>query len=219
MDAVVIDEASGLVPAEHVVRRSLDLSEHGSFRSEGHVLLHEIFTDDFRRALAAEAADRWSCAIAPEGGYRPKVVASAPTRQTLERDAPLLASLHHALVGVARALTGRMLAAAYAVYNYYEVTDAVWLHVDTEGCDLTMLATALGEVGPLYLHHDRAGASIEDCLAWEADPAWDPRGGVPFAYPERGVLAMRGSTIPHHRPGRPVSGLSAVAALHYRSMF
>ena len=60
---------------------------------------------------------------------------------------------------------------------------------------------------------------MEELGALEADPAWDHASGFPVVYPTRGLTALSGNVLPHNRPGMPVSELSAVGALCYRSLF
>ncbi len=194
--------------------------EQRVFLSQGYVGLEGLWSIAFASALSREAGELMRTARPPGGRPRPPVVSSrSPSSQTTVADAPLLACLHFALVGSARALTGRMLVPAYAVFNYYAADDGVWLHVDTEGCELTLLTTVLGNVGPLHLHPELLGVSSERLEALEDTPGWDPNSGSLVEYPHLGALAHRGDTVPHHRPGRTVAEPSAVAALHYRSLF
>jgi hypothetical protein len=111
-----------------------------------------------------------------------------------------------------------MLLPAYAVYNYYEHDDGVWLHVDADECEVTLLAAVLGEVGPLHVHPELRGTDLETCEVLERSPGWDDASGVRVPYPRLGVLAMRGRLLPHHRPPTPMTTVGAVAALHYRSV-
>ncbi|GAA3070574.1 hypothetical protein GCM10020000_63880 [Streptomyces olivoverticillatus] len=142
-----------------------------------------------------------------------------PRRATPAASGPLLAQVHLALTGTARALTGRLLVPTFAAYGYYEGDDEVFLHIDTEQCDLTLLTTAFGAVGPLHLHPGLVGATMERLGQLESDPEWDRTAGTRISYPPTGVTALDGHVLPHHRPGRPAPGVQAVAALCYRALF
>jgi hypothetical protein len=138
---------------------------------------------------------------------------------TMSATGPLLTSLLFSLVGLVRALTGRLLVPTFSSYGYYDNNDKTLLHLDQERCHITLLTTALGKVGPLHLHPELRGKTMEELGALESDPAWDKASGVPVVYPARGLTALRGNVLPHNRPGMPVPELSAVGALCYRALF
>ncbi|MFI1971100.1 hypothetical protein BLA24_29265 [Streptomyces cinnamoneus] len=207
---------SGALPRHAAVTRA----QYRSFAALGHVALPGLWDRALAGRLAAEARARHPFAEIPRSGPRTPVSA----RRTARRGTPaasgrLLARVHLSLVGTARAVTGRLLVPTFAAYGYYEDDDEVFLHVDTELCDLTLLTTAFGEVGPLHVHPGLIGSSMEQLGALESDPAWDRTSGTRVTYPATGVTALNGHVLPHHRPGRPVPGGSAVAALCYRALF
>jgi hypothetical protein len=178
---------------------------------QGFAAFSELWNSSTAEAIAVEAAALFPAAEATArraGGLI----------QATSSDAPLLTRLHFALVPLARALTGRLLVPSYGWYNFYPRDDAIWLHVDVEKSDLAIVATALGGVGPLHVHPELAGRTQAELDRLQTGPSWDADSGCRIAYPRRGVLALRGRSVPHHRPGRPLATLGAVAALHFTSL-
>lgn len=215
-----LDPAAKLLAQEGLAHRRVEPHARRRFFAEGYVQLDGLWGEALAAAISSEARNAWRSAELPEGGPRTPVDPSrAPSRQTPVATGPLLSSLHFALVGLVRALTGRMLVPTFAGYGYYEGDDEVLLHLDTDASEVVLLNCALGDVGPLHLHQDLQGMTIEDLGRLESDPGWSPASGVPVVYPRLGVTALRGQLVPHNRPRRPVHGLSAVAALHYRALF
>ena len=201
---------------------TIGAAERRCYADDGHARLDGLWDERFAQRLCNEAQALRSEAAAPESRKpRPPVLAARPepSREATAASAPLLQQLHLSLVPVARAITGRMMVAAWAVYIYYDTDDAVWLHVDTSECELTLLTTVMGDIGPLHLHPDMWGWSQDDLDRLEATPEWDEHRGVQASYPRLGVLAHRGNHVPHHRPHRPIAQPGAVAALHYSSLF
>ena len=207
------------------------IDAHRHFVAHGFAALGDLWGSDLSRALADEARALSTQARSPGGRrVRPAIVPSrsgdGPSSTII---APVLSDLHESLRGLARALSGRMLVPSYAVYNYYDSDDAVWLHVDSQpndvgdvgrsACEMTLVVGALGEVGPLHVHPDLSGLTLEELEEVESADSWNPDSGLPVSYPEHGVLALSAQRIPHHRPARRVESLCAVAALHYSSFF
>ena len=189
-------------------------------RTRGHVALDGLWSEDVAAALAGEAGAVWRTARPPTIGPNRRVNPSRPgDRPTLLGKGPELERLHLDLLGLCRRLTGQMLEPSFAFYYFYSGDDEVRLHLDTPECDLTVISEVLGPLGPLHLHPELAGMSIDQLTALEADPSWDRESRVPIAHPRLGVTAFRGRRLPHHRPGRSLAGLGAVAALHYRSRY
>jgi len=112
-----------------------------------------------------------------------------------------------------------MVVPTVGTYGYYEHDDGCYLHLDTDAADVTFLINVLGELGPLHLHPELVGLEMDDLHALEADPTWDRQSGQRINYPRNGVAAIRGRVLPHHRPGSPIEGINAVAAIHYRALF
>ncbi len=201
-------------------RTTVTTAERRAFAAHGHAALPGLWDRALAEGLAAEGRARRAHAEVPRRGPRTPVTArrTAP-RATPAATGPLLARVHLSLTGLARALTGRLLVPTFAAYGYYEDDDEVLLHVDTEHCDLTLLTTAFGEVGPLHVHPGLIGSTTERIGELAGDPSWDRAGGVRVTYPALGVTALSGHVLPHHRPGRATPVPSAVAALCYRSLF
>ena len=123
------------------------------------------------------------------------------------------------LASVARALSGQFLEPSYSAYYIYEDNDEVRLHLDTDQCDLTLIAEAMGNLGPLRVHPELAGMTIAELFELEGDPTWDRESGIPVHHPRTGVTAFRGRRLPHHRPGREINGVGGIAALHFRDRY
>ncbi|MCA6095063.1 hypothetical protein LE181_23185 [Streptomyces sp. SCA3-4] len=201
-------------------RTTVTRAEQHAFAAHGHVRLPGLWDRALAGRIAAEGRARHAAAVIPRRGPRTPVSARRlPARNTPAAGGPLLARIHLALTGAARALTGRLLVPTFAAYGYYENDDEVFLHIDTEQCGLTLLTTAFGDVGPLHVHPGLTGSTMERLGALESDPAWDRHGGTRLTYPDTGVTALNGHVLPHHRPGSRTPGLRAVAALCYRPLF
>jgi hypothetical protein len=200
-------------------RSVLDLGTHLAFRANGFARLHDLWDPGVSAALADEARAGRARAVLPAAGPRTPLddPAPRPAKQTPVATGELLTRLHFTLVPVVRALSGRMLVPTFAAYGYYDEDDHVLLHVDTDQCEVTILIAALGEVGPLLLHPELRGTSMQDLGALECDPGWERASGTPLTYPCHGVAVLAGSAIPHHRPPRRLDTVSAVGALCYRS--
>ena len=196
--------------------------ERQTFIQQNYVQLKGLLSASFAEALSSEARCVLSAMHSAESGqYRApsEQGLTAASNQATRVLAPLLAHLHLALIPLVRALTGRLLVPAHAWYNFYMIDDSMGLHIDTEGSELVLLTTALGDVGPLHLHPELRDRTQGELEAIQRHPNWRLESGVPMDYPRLGLLAHRGHVIPHHRPGRPVSEPCAVAALHYASLF
>ncbi|MEU4211230.1 hypothetical protein AB0F13_14750 [Streptomyces sp. NPDC026206] len=203
-----------------LLRSAVTRAEQRSFAAHGHVRLPGLWERALAERIAAEGRERRAVAEIPRRGPRTPVTARRlPRRGTPAASGPLLARVHLSLTGTARALTGRLVVPTFAAYGYYQDDDEVFLHIDTEQCDLTLLTTVFGDVGPLHVHPRLIGSTMERLGELESDPGWDRCGGTRVTYPRTGVTALNGHVLPHHRPRRPAPGLHAVAALCYRSLF
>ncbi|MFF6772313.1 hypothetical protein ACFY8W_01975 [Streptomyces sp. NPDC012637] len=195
-------------------------ADRRSFRTLGHAHLDDLWDTGFRDRLADEARERRTHARVPDAGPRTPVEGRRRVRKpTPAATGPLLSRLHVSMTGVARTLSGRLLVPSFSSYGYYEGDDEVLLHLDTADCDVTLLTTALGRVGPLHLRPELRGRAMAELGRLEDDVTWDRHGGVQVDYPRLGLTALAGNTVPHNRPGRPITEPSAVAALCYRALF
>ncbi|MFG2775994.1 hypothetical protein [Streptomyces sp. NPDC048350] len=195
-------------------------ADRRSFRTLGYAHLDGLWGQGFRDRLADEARQRHACARVPDAGPRTPVEARRRVRKpTPAATGRLLSRLHVSMTGVARALSGRLLVPTFSSYGYYEGDDEVLLHLDTDDCDVTLLTTALGRVGPLHLRPELHGRAMAELGRLEDDVTWDRHGGITVDYPCLGLTALAGNTVPHNRPGRPTTAVSAVAALCYRALF
>ena len=137
--------------------------------------------------------------------------------QSARRSQPtnVLMQFQIALLPLLQTLTGNMLVPSDSWYIYYEETDGISLHVDPKESDISVLTSVLGEVGPLHLHPDLVGQNQNQLDSYYQGADWNPIGGIPLRYPCDGIIINRGHRIPHHRAGKPISQLCAVATLHY----
>jgi len=213
-------DPEGIVRAEGLDERTVDLETRRAFLEVGHVQLGRLWSASFTEAMAADAEAASIDAHPPEHGPRTPVTAE---RMNLRRipvaTGPLLSATHQSLTRLARTLSGRLLVPSFAVYGFFEGDDECILHYDTDQSDITLLIMALGRVAPLRVHPELRGASEDDLGRLECDPGWDRRSGVTVPYSGSGLTAILGRELPHHRPRGGVDGLAAVAALHYRSVF
>ncbi|MFG2987454.1 hypothetical protein ACGFYQ_40640 [Streptomyces sp. NPDC048258] len=205
---MTLQQATSPVRIEPVV--SQEHTRH--LLAHGYAVVDALWTSAFAQSLAVEAERLIRRAV-------PAHQVKGPPPQATAAEAPLLSWLQFALLPTARALTGQVLVPICGWYNFYPVNDGIWLHVDVDDSDLVILATALGEVGPLHLHPQLQGLNQAELdVVYEA-PSWNDTSGTPVAYPPLGIVAHRGRMVPHHRPGRPVRSPSAVAALHFKSIW
>ena len=137
--------------------------------------------------------------------------------QSARRSRPtnVLMQLQIALLPLLRTLTGETPVPSDSWYIYYEGTDGISLHIDPKESDISVLISVLGEVGPPRFHSDLEGQDQNQLDSYYKGVDWNPISGIPLSYPCDGIIINRGHRIPHHREGKPVSQLCAVATLHY----
>lgn len=200
----------------------IGLSAQRTFLAKGYVRLDGLWSPALADALEAEARAKHPLAVLPDARPGPIDAHSgnrSPARQVALDQAPLLSALHIALTRIARVVSAKMVVPSVGTFGYYEHDDGCYLHLDTDAADITFLICVVGELGALHMHPELIGAEPQQLATLEADTAWDRHCGELITYPRNGVAAIRGRVLPHHRPGSPVSDLTAVAAIHYRSLF
>lgn len=205
-----------------IARIVIGLDAQHEYLTRGFVRIDDLWSNDLSHAIAAEARAGYDVAELPEARPGPNTAESgnrSPARQTTLSMSPLLAALHEALTRVARVVSAKMVVPTVGTYGYYEKDDGCYLHLDTHAADVTFLIMALGHLGPLHMHPELEGSSVQLLHELENDPTWDRESGVPISYPRTGVAAIRGRVLPHHRPKSPINGVNAVAAIHYRVLF
>jgi hypothetical protein len=191
-----------------------------AFRQRGYVAIADLWSPSVTHALAREARRLADRATVPTTGPRTPVAAERYTgRTTPVATGPALDSLHHGLTRQVRALSGQLLVPSFATYGYFFSDDGVILHLDTDATDIVVLTTAVGRTGPLLVHPDLQGRTVDDLGALGSDPEWDPRSGDELRYPANGAGVLRGAAIPHHRPALALDEVAVIAALHYRSPY
>ena len=161
-----------LLEREQSIGRAPLPAEPRFFASQGYVQLDGLWSASFAEGLQREA-------------------------KGAGLDVPLLTHLHFSLVPLVRAVSGLTLVPSVAAYQHFGPdAGGVIALGDAGGHDgVVLLATVLGDPGPLYL-----------------------QGELPVRHPRHGVTALR-SSMTHHRPARPGTRPSAVAELRYRSLF
>jgi hypothetical protein len=218
VDATI--DAALLVEQHRLADLRVDLVDQRAFLDTGYLRLDALWSTELADALASDALAQASQARPPDTGPRtPLSSARTSLRPTPVATGPVLAAVHQALLPMARTLSGRLVVPSFAVYGYFEGNDECILHYDTDASDVTLLIMALGQVAPLRMHPELRGLTVEQLGGLECDPTWDRQSGVSVAYSASGLTAIRGRELPHHRPKSTVTGLSAVAALHYRSLY
>jgi hypothetical protein len=131
---------------------------------------------------------------------------------------PLLQALVRSdcLRSLAQRITGREMTPLDAAYLYYQHGNFCELHTDRSDFEVQLMISVLGDMGPLIVHPELAGALPSD-VARRCAREGAPGGGVELWYPRLGVRAFCGTEIPHRRPPHASSGQGAVANLCYRS--
>ncbi len=217
-DQTIIDtDGPDLEFLSHVRADSISVRE---FAINGYSVLKGLIDQNLMRALSREAIERRPFAVFPKAGPQTPVIKSKMLRRrTPAADGPILRQIQTFLLPLVRGLTGKFLTPVFSAYGYYEGDDRVLLHIDQLKCQVTLLISLDGKVGPLHLHPELSGCSLRELGELENDLAWDRNSGIQIHYPNDGLFAFRGSVIPHHRPGSRLDGSHAVAALCYKNIF
>lgn len=205
---------------EEPIRLTPSTEEQFQFRDRMYVTFENLWQVTLMNSLAVEAKARRRFAVFPKAGPKTPIVKTRiPRHRTPAASGEYLSRLHSSLLPLVRALTGKVLVPAFCAYGYYDEDDRVLLHCDQEKCAITLLIAPSGGIGPLHLHPNLIGYSMEQLGELESNPNWDRNSGIQLTYPTRGGLAFRGSVIPHHRPGSMVDSPRTVAALCYIDAF
>ena len=173
-----------------------------------------LWPDRLRGDLAAEARARRPLArLSRRVGHTVPGRPPAGSHQYWLDDGVLLDAVLRSprLTALAEALAGRRMAPFQAAYLYYPPGAYCGLHTDRAEFEVQMMVALDGDVAPLVLHPELAGASPDEL------PGLAGTDGVPLPYARTGVTVFRGTRIPHERPPNPGSGTGIVLALTYRS--
>lgn len=169
------------------------------------IRLHDLFSAEVTQRLTHEAelqrlsARPWSTDeyILSGGGQL-----SSPRAHQTAGPGPVLRGLHEGthVVGLLRQMTGQYFFPTRVSYLFYGPGDFIGLHTDIDPCQVTLLTSVLGSPDPLMVHPDLAGIPRVQLLELSQRTAGRPPGGVAVSVPRGGLLVLRGSRIPHHRP-------------------
>lgn len=197
------------------------MSDADTLAADGFVSLNDFFSSDETDALVQEAgaqrvsARPWSSdqyALGRRGQM------SSPRAHRSASPGPALRALHEGsrLRELLCELTGQHFFATRSSYLFYAVGDFIGLHTDIDPCQVTLVTCVLGDPGPLVLHPELVPMGAARLLELSRCSGGFPPGGQPVAIPRDGVLILRGSGVPHHRP--PSRSDCAIATLCYAAL-
>lgn len=143
---------------------------------------------------------------------------SSPRAHQTAGPGPVLRDLHEGarLIEMLRQATGLYFFPTRVSYLFYGPGDFIGLHTDIDPCQVTLVTSVVGCPDPLILHPELAGMPGDQLLELSRRTAGRPAGGLAIPVPRGGVLVLRGSCIPHHRP--PVQHHCGVATLCYAAL-
>lgn len=206
-----------------MIRTPAELVQNwAQFHSLGFTYFRGVIDCALVGELAEEANNSLTWAQRPDDGWREKFgsrVRETPAFQTTGRVARKLKVLQSAFLPLLRSVTGKFLSPTYAWYNHYYKTDGIWLHIDADESDVSLLTTIKGKVGPLHLHPKWRMYSQEKLDSLYLSEDWNSDCGTKVYYDIGDILINQGKYIPHHRPGTDIKSLCTVAALHYKFDF
>lgn len=191
--------------------------------SEGVCVLEGLWSDSLGGALSLETeALVGSVSYQTRDGYEiisdgdflgpfANGTGSGPVLQALHR--------HPSVVAAVRTLTGRLLVPTSSAYLFYRPEDHTGLHTDLRKCELVLLTTVAGNLGPLTLHPGLAGQGREKLVKLGLETAGDPDGGIAMPSATCGATALRGRDLPHHRSRCRAKESGVVATLCYQAAF
>ena len=196
------------------------LKESAQLRKIGFVKVSNLIKYSLSSALEQDAIASMEKSRLVCDSWMPnleKNIQETKSYQSARRSQPtnVLMRFQVALLPLLQAMTGNILIPSDSWYIYYEGTDGIPLHDDPKESDISVLTSVLGGVGPLHLHPDLEGQNQDQLDSYYKGVDWNPIGGIPLRYPCDGIIINRGHRVPHHRAGKPISQLCAVATLHY----
>jgi hypothetical protein len=174
------------------------------FERIGHETLAPLFEPSLCRLLAHEATALENV-TRPWGEDRNTLTAEGQLcgarRHATARPGPLLDALHRSasIVELLGGLSGKCLrpARTRASYVYFLADSFVGLHTDLPECYITAIISVLGSPEPLTIHPELRGLSGDKLLKLADATDGQPPGGERLPLPRNGLLALRGSAIPH----------------------
>lgn len=132
---------------------------------------------------------------------------------------PVLEELHESawLADILGEFAGKRVMPTRGAYIYYDTGGSVGLHTDVGACTVSALlpiSTPASE--DLVVHAELVGVPADKLLAISRQSDGHPTGGSKLAYPEDGLVLLKGSVLPHHRP--PCAAPVTIAALCFDSL-
>lgn len=126
---------------------------------------------------------------------------------------------HPSLQRLARGLTGNpgLVPEDSLSYMYYSAGSFIHVHTDVPECEITLLASVVGQVPPLVVYPRFRARSPRELMRLANASSGIPAGGRQVPIPIGGFLAIDGRGLPHRRPEVVTDGTVVLATLCYRT--
>jgi NAD(P)-dependent dehydrogenase (short-subunit alcohol dehydrogenase family) len=126
---------------------------------------------------------------------------------------------HPSLQRLARGLTGNpdLVPEDSVSYMYYSAGSFIHVHTDVPECEITLLASVVGQVPPLVVYPRFRSWSPRELMRMANASSGVPAGGRQVPIPTDGFLAIDGRGLPHRRPEIVADGTVVLATLCYRT--
>jgi NAD(P)-dependent dehydrogenase (short-subunit alcohol dehydrogenase family) len=126
---------------------------------------------------------------------------------------------HSSLQRLARGLTGNpgLVPEDSLSYMYYSAGSFIHVHTDVPECEITLLASVVGQVPPLVVYPRFRARSPRELMRLANASSGIPAGGRRVPIPIDGFLAIDGRALPHRRPEVVTDGTVVLATLCYRT--
>lgn len=126
---------------------------------------------------------------------------------------------HPSLQRLARGLTGNpgLVPEDSLSYMYYSAGSFIHVHSDVPECEITLLASVVGQVPPLMVYPRFRARSSRELMRLANASSGIPAGGRQVPIPIDGFLAIDGRGLPHRRPEVVTDGTVVLATLCYRT--
>jgi NAD(P)-dependent dehydrogenase (short-subunit alcohol dehydrogenase family) len=126
---------------------------------------------------------------------------------------------HPSLQRLARGLTGNpdLVPEDSLSYMYYSAGSFIHVHTDVPECEITLLASVVGQVPPLVVYPRFRSRSPRELMSLANASSGVPAGGRQVPIPADGFLAIDGRGLPHRRTEVVADGTVVLATLCYRT--
>jgi NAD(P)-dependent dehydrogenase (short-subunit alcohol dehydrogenase family) len=126
---------------------------------------------------------------------------------------------HPDLQRLARGLTGNpnLVPEDSLSYMYYSAGSFIHVHTDVPECEITLLASVVGQVPPLVVYPRFRSRSPRELMRLANASSGVLAGGRQVPIPVDGFLAIDGRGLPHRRPEFVADGIVVLATLCYRT--